>query len=89
MSVPTTTSTIPILAQVSESVIPAPVAMTSASSYSGCTLDSTDNQFVRDSDQITASEAMLVIKEGPRVPQSSVPLNVVPETQEEVTDYTR
>ena len=29
MSIPTTTSTIPTLAQVGESVIPAPVAMTS------------------------------------------------------------
>jgi len=53
--------------------------MTSASSFSGSTLASTDrpNQFVRDSDQITASEAMLVFEERPKVPQSSVPLNVV------------
>jgi len=38
--------------------------MTSASSSLGSTLASTDNQFVRDSDQITPSEAMLVIEEG-------------------------
>jgi len=72
MSVPTTTCTIPILAQVGESVIPARVAMTSVASSSGSTLASADNQFFRDSEQITASEAMLVIEERPRVPHSSV-----------------
>jgi len=68
-----TTSTIRISAEVGESVIPAPVAMTSPLAPRGPLLLQPITSFFRDSDQITASEAMLVIEEWPRVPQLSVP----------------
>ena len=36
---------------------------------------------VRDSEQITASEALLVLQEGPRASESSLLAETIPETQ--------
>jgi len=38
--------------------------------------------FVRDSEQITASEALLIPQEGPRASQSSLLVETIPETQD-------
>jgi len=64
--------------------MPAPEALTSdtatSASSSGPVLP--DSYFVRDSEQITASEALLVLQEGPRASQSSLLAETILETQD-------
>jgi len=64
--------------------MPAPEALTSdtavSASSSGPVLRA--SYFVRDSEQITASEALLVLQEGPRATQSSLLAETIPETQD-------
>ena len=64
--------------------MPAPEALTSdaAASASSPTSVLPASYFVRDSEQITASEALLVLQEGPRASQSSMLAETIPETQD-------
>jgi len=64
--------------------MPAPEALTSdtAASASSSTPVLPASYFVRDSQQITASAALLVLQDGPKVPQSSLLIETIPETQD-------
>jgi len=64
--------------------IPAPEALTSdtAASASISTPVLSASYFGRVSEQITASEALLVLQEGPRVSQSYLLIETIPETQD-------
>jgi len=63
---------------------PAPEALTSdtAASASSSTPVLPASYFVRDSEQITASEALLVLQEGPKASQSSLLAETILETQD-------
>jgi len=83
MSVPPVSSSLQV--PVGKSVsMPAPGALTSditvSTSSSGPVLPA--SYFVRDSEQITASEALLVLQEGPRASESSLLTETIPETQD-------
>jgi len=72
--------------------LPAPEALTSdAASASSSTPVLPANYFVRDSEQITAAEALLVLQEGPRVSQSSMLIETIPETEDvtQTQDFSR
>jgi len=73
--------------------MPAPEALTSdtAASASSPTPVLPASYFVRDSEQVTASEALLVLQEGPRASQSSLLAETIPETQDisETLDVTQ
>ena len=63
--------------------MPAPGALTSdTASASSPTPVLPVSHFVRDSEQITASEALRVIQEGPRASESSLLAETIPETQD-------
>jgi len=83
MSVPPVSSSFQTLVGKSGSVL-APGVMTSdttvSASSSGPVLP--PSYFVRDSEQITASEALLVLQEGPRASESSLLAETIPETQD-------
>jgi len=82
MSVPPVSSSLQVPVRQSASM-PAPVALTSdtAASASSPTPVLPVSYFVRDSEQITASEALLVLQEGPRASQSSLLAEIILETQ--------
>jgi len=83
MSVPPVTSSLQIPVGKSDFVL-APGTMTSdttvSASNSGPVLPA--SYLVRDSEQITASEALLVLQEGPRASESSLFAETIPETQD-------
>jgi len=85
MSVPPVSSSLQVLVGQSASMpMTAPEALTSdtAASASSSTPVLPASYFVRDSEQITASEALLVLQEGPRASQSSLLAETIPETQD-------
>jgi len=83
MSVPPDSSCLQVPVGKSDSV-PSPGALTSvttvSASSSGPVLPA--SYFVRDSEQITASEALLVLHEVPRASESSLLAETIPETQD-------
>jgi len=83
MSVPPVSSSLQVPVGQSASM-PAPEALTSdaAASASSPTPVLPVSYFVRDSEQITASEALLDLQEGPRASQSSLLAETIAETQD-------
>jgi len=83
MSVPPVSSSLQVPVGQSASM-PAPEALTSdtAASASSSTPVLPASYFVRDSEQITASEALLILQEGPRASQSSLLTETILETQD-------
>jgi len=85
MSVPQVSSSSPVPVGQSTSM-PAPEALTSDTATNACSPTPrlpACSYFVRDSEQlITASEALLILQEGPRTSQSSLLAETIPETQD-------